>query len=111
MTISVLCQLWEFIKFHVVTIPNVADEGLCIIAGCASCYYLWLCTDELFRFQFKHLQFNVELNPPSCHLCHVVILFFMKPDKNKDTNGRTCDVHKLNNNELGGCMIFFWTNG
>ena len=45
------------------------------LCACASCFYLWLRIDELFRLQFKHLPFNVELNPPSGHIHHVVTLF------------------------------------
>ena len=81
--------------------PNVADEGLPVMAGCASCFCLWLRTDELFRLQFKHLHFNIELDPLSRCLCHIATLFFRRQDKNKDSNGRTCDVRELNNNEIG----------
>ena len=49
MTISVICQLWEFIKLYMLTNPNVADEGLHVMARCSSCFCLWLRIDELFR--------------------------------------------------------------
>ena len=63
MTISVICQLWEFIKTHVVTNVDVYDERFHVMEGCASCFYLWLRIDEFFRLQFKNLKFNVDLKP------------------------------------------------
>ena len=40
-------------------------------------------------------------------MCHVATVFFRKPDKNKDKEGRAYEVHKLPSNELGGCVKTF----
>ena len=107
MTMRMLCLLWEFIEMFIAANPNSADEDICVMAGCATCFYLWLRIDEFFKLQMMHLQFDVNINHPSGNLCHLITLFFRKPDKNKDNEGRTYEVHKLPENEIGGCMNFF----
>ena len=39
MTMIVFCQLCEFLKIHIVTNPNVADEGFHLMAGCTRFFY------------------------------------------------------------------------
>ena len=48
MTMNVLCQLWEFIKFYIMTNASVADEGLHLMAGCASCFLLMVARRRAF---------------------------------------------------------------
>ena len=67
----------------------------------ATCFYLWLRIDELFKLQMKHLQFDVNLNHSSGNFCHLIALFFRKPDKNRDNKGRTYGVHVFPENEIG----------
>ena len=85
--------------------------GLHLMAGCDTCFYLWFHMEELLKSRFKSFQETILLNPPSGHMRHVATLFFRNPDRNRDKDGRTCDLHKMNINETRGCMKKIQKNG
>ena len=74
------------------------------MATCTACFQLWLHINELFKLKMKHLQLSVSIKLPVDYKCHLVTLFFRKPDKNKQKEGRTNEVHALYESDIGGCV-------
>ena len=107
MTMDVLNKLWSFMSNCIIMNPGVAAEGMHLMAACPTCFCLWLRINELFKLKMKHTQLNVKVKPSVDSECHLVTLFFRKPDKDKEKEGRTHEVHKAHESEIGGCMKTF----
>ena len=103
MIMSMLCVLQEFIRVYIFLNPNFTDKRIYLIAKYATYFCVWLCIDELFNSQVKHLQVDIDLNPPSRYLCHLITLFFRKFNK-IDSKGQTYQVFSLDEDKIRGYM-------